>query len=249
MRLPGLAHDIPPQAVEQAAFVLRHSYRYFPDGTVFCCVVDPGVGSGRPVVAATCGRYAFVAPAGPLLTDLWVCEPALRTFEITDRTLFLQTLSSTFHGRDVFAPVAARLASGLAIDALGPERPVRTLVAPPPAPTPGSGRVRMIDRFGNLVTDAVAPWPIDEIGAVEFGEHAITAYARTYAEAPTDGTPFFYVGSYGTIEVAIREANAARRLGVACGAPVRVRRRTEANDRPGASDQPIAAAQEATDQP
>jgi S-adenosylmethionine hydrolase len=215
-----LAHDIPPQAVGQAGFVLAHSYRFFPEGTVFVCVVDPGVGTDRAVVAAQAGGRTFIAPAGALLADVLMREPATRAFRVTARELFLDEVSSTFHGRDVFAPVGAHVAGGLQLERLGPERPPWELIEGAPAPRPGHGRVRMVDRFGNLVTDAPAPAPASpEVpAAVVIGGHRIAARARTYGEAPADGTPFFYTGSYGTIEVAIRGGSASRALGVARGA-------------------------------
>lgn len=221
-RVIDIAHDIPPQAVDQAGFVLRHSYRFFPEETVFACVVDPGVGTERPIVVAQVERRLFVAPAGALLGDIYQAEPALRAFEATDRSLWLRDVSSTFHGRDVFAPLAARLATGLAPEHVGPERAPRELIERRPAPRPDHGRVRMVDRFGNLISDVLAPTDWNEGSWVEVGGHRVCAAARTYGEAPPAPTPFFYAGSFGTIEVAIQGGNAAQRLGLGPGAELRL---------------------------
>ncbi|GIW72922.1 MAG: hypothetical protein KatS3mg102_2464 [Planctomycetota bacterium] len=226
-----LAHDITPQAVDEASFVLLHTYRYFPDDTVFACVVDPGVGTGRGVLAVAAGGRRFVAPDNGLLADVLAAEPHARVHAVTARELFVEPVSDTFHGRDVFAPVAAWLARGLAVARLGP--PCTPLPAPwrvraaaeragEAAPVAGwrRGRVRTVDRFGNLVTDIAVPEGVAALRAARLAGRTIAVRARTFGEAPEDGTPFLYVGSYGTLEIACRGGSAAAALGIGRGAEV-----------------------------
>ena len=119
-RVIDLCHNIPHQDVRAAAFVLDCSYRYFPDQTVFCCVVDPGVGTERDAVCATVGRYCYVAPDNGLLSRLAERTAPSKIIHIKEPKYWLQPLSATFHGRDIMAPVAAHLSLGLDPGLLGP---------------------------------------------------------------------------------------------------------------------------------
>jgi len=229
-----LTHEIAPQAVEEAGFLLASSYRYFPEGTVFAAVVDPGVGTGREVVLLEASARRFLAPDNGLLGPVIDREPGATARHVRTRRLFLEPLSATFHGRDVFAPVAARLAAGLDPREVGPSVPLGSLAratgsaapaaasspsSPPPPPRPPR-RVVHVDRFGNLVTDVPGAL-FSRLAALEVAGRRVECGARTYGEAPA-GEPFFYVGSFDTVEVAVAGGDAARAFGAGRGAAVRV---------------------------
>jgi S-adenosyl-L-methionine hydrolase (adenosine-forming) len=227
--LADITHDIGPQDVLGGALELAAAFRYFPHGTVFLCVVDPGVGSARRGIGAAAGGYTFVAPDNGLLTLVFdECAPA-RVVELTERQYARPTISRTFEGRDRFAPAAAWLAKGTDLGALGP--PVTSwqrLDVPEPHVGSGelSGVILRVDRFGNLVTN------IDR-GRLERvrGDRSITITAAgqlvsgvvaTYADA-APGSVCALVGSSDRLEIAVNGGSAAERLGLTCGAPVVVR--------------------------
>src|SRR3954469_13196012 len=156
--LVDVSHEVPPGDVETASFLLWAAAPSFPDRTVHLAVVDPGVGSGRRILAVRAGTGIFVAPDNGLLTP-FLDGAEVRSVERTD--LFLAGPGQTFHGRDRFAPVAAWLLRGGGEAGLGPEiADPRRLSAPPPRREPGriSGRVVHVDRYGNLVTNVPTGW-------------------------------------------------------------------------------------------
>ncbi|HEY0511276.1 MAG TPA: SAM-dependent chlorinase/fluorinase [Thermoanaerobaculia bacterium] len=223
--LVDVSHQVPPGDVETAAFLLAAAVPSFPAGTVHLAVVDPGVGSGRRILAVRTPAALFVAPdnglLGAFLDGLDGAE--VRSVERSD--LFLAGPGQTFHGRDRFAPVAAWLLRGGRMDELGPEigDPVR-LPAAPPRRAPGriSGRVIHIDRYGNLVTDIPAGWLPAGPCRAEVGGSAACATSRRvthYAEIPA-GEAAMLAGSLGTLELSLNGEDLARRWSVARGAAV-----------------------------
>ncbi len=229
--LVDLTHEIPPQNVRAAAYNLLVSYRYFPAGTVFCCVVDPGVGSQRRAVAVRAGAYTFVCPDNGLLTAVLNETPAAHAVSLENPEYHLPHVSATFHGRDIFAPVAAHLARGVPLEALGPELDPGHLVRldwPRPRPTADGGWEAVVvyaDHFGNLVTNLpghlLAP-PADA-WRVDVGPLTISGVRRTFADVEV-GEPVAYVGSSGFLELAVRQGNARRQWNVGPGLMVRLRR-------------------------
>jgi S-adenosylmethionine hydrolase len=226
-RVVDLCHDVEPQEIDQARFLLRGAVPYFPRGTIFVCVVDPGVGSARRALCVESGGRIFIGPDNGIFTEA-LSEKGARAREITNPKLRLPAVSQTFHGRDVFAPAAAHLAAGVAPSKLG--RIVRDPVRLPPLDPVRtgrrfwSGRIAHIDRFGNLITNLHAaeflPPAVRGI-ALTAGFRTITRVCRFYAEAP-DGEPFLIAGSSGTIEISVNRDSAAKKLGMAVGAPVEV---------------------------
>lgn len=221
-----LTHAIAPQAIEQGAFWLARSFRYFPAGTIHVAVVDPGVGTARRALAARAWGHVFVGPDNGLLAPALAGAPGACVRRIDPRW-GLAAQSRTFHGRDLFAPVAARLASGsLSFDDVGPE-----IDDPTPAPWPlparqgdrVAGRVVVVDHFGNLITDiepappALQPGPRPG-GTVSIRGHTLPLLG-TYGEAER-GALLALVGSFGTVEIAARDGDAARLLGAEAGEPV-----------------------------
>jgi hypothetical protein len=228
--LVDLTHDIPPHDVVTAAVELAASYKYFPAGTIFLAVVDPGVGSARRGLAVEAGEFKFVAPDNGVLSAVLQETPPKRVVELTERRYARPTVSRTFEGRDRFAPAAAWLAKGVQLSALG--RPVTDYqrIDLAPAEVQGDaivGRVLRIDHFGNLVTniDRRTFERFAQGGAIqiEAGPHRIGRLVATYAEIG-DGEVCALFGSTDHLELAAHAASAVDRLRLERGAPVKVRR-------------------------
>jgi S-adenosylmethionine hydrolase len=228
-----ITHDVTPHDVLDGALQLAASYRYFPAGTVFVAIVDPGVGSARRGIAAEVGEYRFVLPDNGLLTAVMQDTPAKRIVELTERRYFRPTISRTFEGRDRFAPAAAWLLKGVDLGALG--RPVSNpVLLDIPRPHVEAdllrGVVLRVDHFGNLVTNidrrtlerftaGAAAFAI-EAGA---GAYAVGRLVGTYAEIG-DAEICALFGSTDYLELAARSSSAAERLQLRAGAAVTVRR-------------------------
>jgi S-adenosylmethionine hydrolase len=228
--LVDITHEIAPHDVLAGALELAASYKYFPAGTVFLVVVDPGVGSARHGIAAEAGGYRFVAPDNGVLTLVFKETPPKRVVELTERRYARPTVSRTFEGRDRFAPAAAWLAKGIELSGLG--RPLSTwhmLTVPDPAvsETAVVGEVLRVDHFGNLVTN-VDRRTFDRIagaGGIEIkaGPHAIDKVVATYSEADPGATCALF-GSTEHLEIAVNGGSAAERLQLARGAHVTISR-------------------------
>jgi len=228
--LVDITHDIPAHDVVTGALELAASYKYFPAGTIFVAVVDPGVGSGRRGLAADTGDYRFVAPDNGVLTQVLKESPAKKIVELTERRYARPTVSRTFEGRDRFAPAAAWLAKGTLLPALG--RPLTEfhkidLPVPDVGADAVSGIVVRVDRFGNLVTniDRKAVERLGQGGAIgiDAAGHRVERLVATYAELPADGVGALF-GSTDHLELAAPSASAAGRLGLGRGAAVTVTR-------------------------
>lgn len=229
--LVDLTHDIAAHDVLGGALELAAAYKYFPDGTIFLIVVDPGVGSARRGIAAEAGGFKFIAPDNGVLTMVFRETPPKRVVELTDRRYARPTVSRTFEGRDRFAPAAAWLARGIELSALG--RPVpdyQLLNVPTPEVTADlvAGEVLRVDRFGNLVTN-IDRRPVEKMAssgaiAITIGDQEVARLVATYTEAAA-GEMCALFGSSNHLEIAVNAGNAAERLGLSRGAPVRVARR------------------------
>jgi S-adenosylmethionine hydrolase len=221
-----ISHEIRPQAVQQAAYVLSTAVPYFPPGTVHLVVVDPGVGSQRRPIVVQTERALYVAPDNGVLSLVFSQDPARLAIHLTDPQYRLNQVSATFHGRDIFAPAAAHLACGIAASAMGEPVPLDELVSLPgieprqQANGGWLGEVLHIDHFGNLVTSFRARDPETRITIVVGGQR-IKKLSRTFADVAA-GELVAYSGSSGYLEIAVREGNAARQLGLDIGAPVRM---------------------------
>jgi S-adenosylmethionine hydrolase len=229
--LVDISHDIPPHDVAAGALELAAAYKYFPAGTIFVAVVDPGVGSSRRGVAADTGDYRFVAPDNGVLTLVLRESPAKKVVELTERRYARPTVSRTFEGRDRFAPAAAWLAKGTQLPALGrPVGDIQKIDIPLPEATTDSvaGIVLRVDRFGNLVTN-IDRKSVERLGAsgtiaIDAAGRRIERLVATYAELPADGVGALF-GSTDHLELAAPSASAAATLGLARGAQVTVTRR------------------------
>ncbi len=226
-----ITHNIPPQAMAQAAYVIAAAAPYFPAGTVHVVVVDPGVGSQRRPIAVQTSQAIFVAPDNGVLTHVLQSgtsgESPMTVVHLTRREYWLPQVSHTFHGRDIFAPVAAYLARGVPITSLGePIGDPVMLDLPQPRRMPdGSlrGQVVYVDRFGNLVTNVPAGWLDRAVRwQIEVAGRTVEKLSTTYSDVP-GGQLLALIGSAGTLELAVREGSAARMLGIGIGEPVVVR--------------------------
>jgi S-adenosylmethionine hydrolase len=228
--LIDITHEIAPHDVMEGALQLAASCRYFPAGTIFLVVVDPGVGSSRRGIAAEAGDYRFVAPDNGVLTAAFRDLPPKRIVELTERRYARPTVSRTFEGRDRFAPAAAWLAKGIQLSAFG-----RTLSSyhqidiPHPQTTDDrlSGLVLLVDRFGNLVTNidrrTFEAFTRNHPVSVRVAGRAITRVVATYADIkPGEVCALF--GSTDHLELAVNGGSAAEALGVTRGTDIDVGR-------------------------
>lgn len=226
--LVDITHDVPAHDVLTAALELAASYRYFPPGTVFLTVVDPGVGSARRGIAAETADFRFVAPDNGVLTAVLRETPPRRVVELTERRYARPTVSRTFEGRDRFAPAAAWLAKGIELTALG--RPAGDYVkidipAPDVSTERITGQVLRVDRFGNLVTniDRKTFEKLAQAGAIQIvaGDRPVARFVSTYMEA-APGEVCALLGSTDQVEIAINAGSAAEGLGLTRGSPVTI---------------------------
>lgn len=215
-----ITHEIRPGDIRSGAYVLGRSWRTFPEGTVHLAVVDPGVGTGRAALAVRSHGHYFVGPDNGLLTWVFSAGP----FEAVELPAPMHA-SATFHGRDVFAPAAARLLAGYPLHLLGTavtSNPVLLdFVAPRYEGKTVIGQVVYVDRFGTLVTN-LTPEEVPPYAVLVSDELEIGKLQRTFADVPTGGL-VAYLGSGGNVEIAVRDGSAARRLGIGVGHEVRAR--------------------------
>ena len=228
-RIVDLTHGILPHWPAEAGFWLARSFGYFPTGTVHVAVVDPGVGSARDILLATLDGHFFLAPDNGLLAPsiARARHAEVRKLAATAlSSLGLSRVSATFHGRDIFAPMAAEIAAG--------RRTIVELGTPTAAWVPCwidepvvdreavSGSVVTIDHFGNLITNIEGDSLAGFVEAHAYAASSIIPLRRTYSEAPP-GEFLALVNSFGVLEIAVAEGAAADRLGLSRGAPVTVR--------------------------
>jgi len=228
--LVDIGHEIPAHDVLAGALELAACYRYFPLGTIFLVVVDPGVGSSRRGIAADTGDYRFVAPDNGVLSAVFQDGKPKKVVELTERKYARPTVSRTFEGRDRFAPAAGWLAKGIALASLGKtitDYCVIDLPRPTVAADRVTGEVVRVDRFGNLITNidrrTFEHFADGGTISVRAGMHDIARVVATYAEAPA-GELCALFGSTDHLEVAVNAGDAAAVLRLSRGAPVTVHR-------------------------
>lgn len=228
VRLVDLSHGVPPQDILAGALMLQSAWEFFPPGTIHLAVVDPGVGPRRRALAAACGDRFLVGPDNGLFSLVFAEQTPDVLVSLKNPRYFLPKISATFHGRDIFAPVAAHLSLGACLDDMGPALPdpVR-LNWPIPrfAATKVTGHVVAVDHFGNLISNIsfakLAHWLQGRSPRFRVRGQEIFRLAATYSEVPT-GTLLALEGSHGYLEIACREGRAAGILAAGVGAPVEV---------------------------
>ena len=226
VEIVDISHAVPRGDVRAGAIALWASYRYFPKGTAHVAVVDPGVGSLRAAIAVRTGDHLFIGPDNGVLSLALEKEKVRSVRRLENPRCFLQPVSRTFHGRDIFAPVAARLCRGFPFHKLGPPQQDFVRIAwPRPHMTKGAieGEIVHIDRFGNLITNIGGQCLRDEHTArsmIKVGKRKIPVGA--YYQSVAAGKPVAVIGSSGLLEIAINGGSAARVLGLKVGTKLRV---------------------------
>ena len=201
-----LTHEIPPQDIAAGAFTLLAAYKTFPAGTIHVAVVDPGVGSTRRPIIVSANEQFFVGPDNGLFTYIYDREPSHRTFHITSDRYFQPSPSTTFHGRDIFAPVAAALSTGIALEEFGSL--IDDAVRLPSLETPL--RIIHIDRFGNCITNITRERMPSETSVVINGR-TISEFRQFYGERDEESL-FAIWGSAGFLEISVNGVSAAKAL-------------------------------------
>jgi S-adenosyl-L-methionine hydrolase (adenosine-forming) len=226
-----ITHDIAPQDILAGSLALGTSYQYFPAGTVFACVVDPGVGSKRAPIALHAGAWYFVGPDNGLFQLVLEQQTLHAVVALTNATYHLPTVSATFQGRDIFAPAAAHLALGVALKDLGELIAAADLcrleiARPLQKDDRIEAQILSIDHFGNLITNIPLTLIPDFFTRsdvhLEIPGRQLTITERRgfFAESSNDQEPFLLVDSSGTIAIAIYNGSAARQLGIKRGEAV-----------------------------
>jgi S-adenosylmethionine hydrolase len=221
-----ITHEIPPQDIRAAAYELAAAWPYFPEGTVFLAVVDPGVGTRRLAIAARIGACFYVGPDNGTTDLVVVNRPVAEAVLLTNPTYTRPSVSATFEGRDRFAPAAAWLARGTPLASFGSATTLsaRLLWTEPHASGEDLvGEILHVDRFGNLVTniDRRCAALAAGVARISVADRVGVSLVHTYGEAP-EGSVVALVGSTDRLEIAVVGGNAAMSLGVGRGAPVRV---------------------------
>jgi S-adenosyl-L-methionine hydrolase (adenosine-forming) len=228
--LVDLSHGVVAHDILDGAFLIGHSYRYFPPDTIHVVVVDPGVGSNRRPILATTVHHKFVAPDNGVLSFLYDSEESCEVRHLTNDRYFLKPVSHTFHGRDIFSPVAGWLSTGVEVDKFG-ERITDyvRLVIPAPVRLPEgtvTGAILKVDRFGNLITN-LTPQDVPELFsekspsfAIIINHQKITHLFDSYT-AGTPLEPFAILGSTGYLEVSTNRGSAAALLKASPGNEVK----------------------------
>ena len=224
-RIEDITHDIEPQNIHQANFVIRSSYHYFPKNTIHICVVDPGVGSARKPILIQTENYLFVGPDNGIFTGIIEKEKITNVIELTEKKYWLKTISQTFHGRDIFSPVAAHLAKGENVLNLGKkintEGLTRLNISRPIKKKDGyTGTVQFIDHFGNIITNV----PNDEVQGNITGKvknNDFKGLVLNFSEANSNNLHAIK-GSSGYIEIFINQGNAGKFTGAKIGDTVNI---------------------------
>ena len=223
-----ISHAVPSGNRRAGAFALRSAFGYFPKGTVHVAVVDPGVGSNRRAIAVETRNYLFLGPDNGVLSWALIDEDVLAIHSLDHSKYFLPRVGRTFHGRDVFAPVAAHLAKGLPIAKLGWKQ-ASFVRLPWPEPRVQRSKIRgevlHLDKFGNAISNidasAVSALSVNAGIEVRLGRKRIGGLSPCFASVP-QGQPVAVIGSSGFLEIAVNGGNAARLLKISIGNPVHV---------------------------
>ena len=226
-RIIDLVHEVPSGDMRAGAFALMAGYDFFPKGSIHVAVVDPGVGSRRRAIAVETEDYFFIGPDNGVLSWALKRERVRKIVALENDAYFVKPVSRTFHGRDVFAPVAAHISRGVPLRKLGPlSKDYHRLSWPEPASSLGAvlGEVLYVDRFGNALTN------IDRGTLKAIGSRRLRVRIRRrpafpvaeYYQGAREGRPVAVLGSSGFLEIAVSAGNAARRLGLKRGVKVKV---------------------------
>jgi S-adenosylmethionine hydrolase len=230
LTIVDITHEISPQDIREAGFILASACTHFPQGTLHLAVVDPGVGGERQGLAAATERYLFVGPDNGLFDRVFAADPPHQVVVLENPDYQLPQVSATFHGRDIFAPAAGHLSLGLPLEKLGPASQYQMhfssrLILKDQDKL--QGEIIHVDRFGNLISNIEVPHAeterqLQDLQVSLATEQVLTGPA-TYEDAPPL-RPFALIGSSGLLEVSVRNGSAHKVTGCGVGTPVVVRR-------------------------
>lgn len=228
--LIDITHQVSPHGIREGAFILAQAYTSFPKGTIHLAVVDPGVGGPRRPALFVTKNYFFVGPDNGLFTFVLRAEILMQVVLLTNEKFFLPEISSTFHGRDIFAPVAAHLSLGVEPQSFGPSiKSWRKISFPDPAVKQGKliGEIVHVDSFGNLVSnidhESLLQFADGRPFVISVGKRIIRGLKKGYREG-SRGKPIALIGSGGFLEISIREGSAQNLLNIRKGNRVVVRK-------------------------
>jgi len=221
-RIVDITHQIPAGSIQEGGSIINEAYKYFPSGTVHVGVIDPGVGGKRRPIAVLTGSHFFVGPDNGLFSPILETQGYTDIIHLTEKRYWLHEISHTFHGRDIFAPVAAHLSLGVDHLLVGEkiDNPI-TLGSPLPRKKNGelAGEVIRVDHFGNLVTNItkahLSPFLTSKGLIIKIGSLVIKKISTTYNDVP-EGQPLALIGSYSLLEIAINMGRATDYLGKEC---------------------------------
>ena len=219
-----ISHVIPPQNVNEAAYTLKQTYSFFPKDTVHVVIVDPGVGSGREIIGVRTDAYYFLAPDNGVLKYIFDKYPGAEVYKITNNRFFCPNVSHTFHGRDIFAPVAAHITCGVTLSELGEtysDYQSGEIRKPIVQKNTISGEIIYIDSFGNCVTNIDQDMIGGQAIKILFGVYMLHNISTVYTDV-ADGEALAVIGSGGTLEISVRNGNATRKLKLKIGDAVTV---------------------------
>ena len=208
--ITDITHDIPSHDVFKAAFILRNFIPYFPEETINLVVVDPGVGSSRRAIAVEADNKYFVGPDNGVFTFVYMDANSYAVFEITDPKYMLKNISSTFHGRDIFAPVAGHISIGVSIKDLGKEvtDPVKIHIKEPEVSSDEIiGEVVYVDSFGNLITN-ISGKLVNSGSQIYIDDIFIESVSKSYSDVP-EGELLAIIGSSGFLELSVNQGRAS----------------------------------------
>jgi S-adenosyl-L-methionine hydrolase (adenosine-forming) len=224
-----ITHEIQPYRIRQAAYVLWSAYNYFPKDTIFVNVVDPGVGSKRRIIMMKTKKYVFIAPDNGLLDFVLYQEKTSTAIEVSQSSLkeyILGDISSTFHGRDLIAPIAAYISNGVPLQQFGKSFSLPEIFSPFATYRTDAVQAYIlhIDHYGNIITNIrslEAEKSMKEIQTISIGSNMVAQWIRFYDEAP-ENTPCLIVGSGGLVEVSVKNNSAARLLNATLDSKLKV---------------------------
>ncbi|MBN1292087.1 MAG: SAM-dependent chlorinase/fluorinase [Candidatus Latescibacteria bacterium] len=229
-KIIDITHDIPPHDVVSAAFTIVRAYEFFPTGTVHIAIVDPKVGSKRKNIAVKTDRYIFIGPDNGIFSLVLGDDDAIEIREIVNPTFLQDKISSTFHGRDIYAPCAGHLSAGRDFSEIGPVlNRLKKLVYPQPEQNGNilKGEIVSIDSFGNLISNisihAFNTFAGKRKIEVSFAAERFRKIMDHYSQAQK-GTPLVLFGASGYLEISMNEGNAASYFMTSIGSTVTVRR-------------------------
>ena len=213
-RIVDIAHEIPAQDIDAGAFILNSCHLYFPEGSIHVAVVDPGVGSERKILLVSAGNQFFIAPDNQLLKYIFARYETFTVIDVLNKKYFLDDVSKTFHGRDIFAPVAAHLSTGIPILEFGN---IITEFDRGKIPKPSivkniiSGSILHVDNFGNLITNITRKHIFGDKFTLKIKNHIINKISLSYSNVKPGETVALF-GSSGFLEIGIRNGDASKKL-------------------------------------